>query len=95
MNYGDLKSHFNDLLNRSDITLDTDDEVHRPGDRSCTTSTSDPNVRACPQFTITSQTARNDTSPPISWKSFRSTLANTNSNRVSMRKYREIANTAV
>ena len=93
MNYGDLKSHFNDLLNRSDITS-VDYTLYRPGDRSCTTSTSDPNVERVLNVTITSQTA-SPTLPADFLKSISFHSGEYELERVSMRKYREIANTAV
>ena len=46
MNYGDLKSHFNDLLNRSDINTALTTRFIDQGSPVFNASF-DPNVRAC------------------------------------------------
>ena len=90
MNYGDLKSHFNDLLNRSDITTALTTRFIDQGDRPYSTPASDPYVRAYferdhhepdrkPHATVRL--------PRDHPRSIRAT--STNLERASMRKYRE------
>ena len=94
MNYGDLKSHFNDLLNRSDITTALTTRFIDQGIARIQRQLRTPMSERVLNVTITSQTESltlpSDFIEIISLYKDEYELE-----RVSMRKYREVANTAV
>ena len=94
MNYGDLKSHFNDLLNRSDITTALTTRFIDQGIARIQRQLRTPMSERVFNVTITGQTESltlpSDFIEIISLYKDEYELE-----RVSMRKYREVANTAV
>lgn len=94
MNYGDLKAHFNDLLNRSDITSSLTTRFIDQGISRIQRQLRTPMSERVLNVTITAQTDSltlpSDFLEIISLYSGEYELE-----RVSMRKYREVANTVV
>ena len=94
MNYGDLKSHFNDLLNRSDITTALTERFIDQGIARIQRQLRTPMSERVLNITITGQTE--SLTLPSDFMEIISLYMNEYElERVTMRKYREVANTAV
>ena len=94
MNYGDLKSHFNDLLNRSDITTALTERFIDQGIARIQRQLRTPMSERVLNITITGQTE--SLTLPSDFMEIISLYMNEYElERVSMRKYREVAHTAV
>ena len=94
MNYGDLKSHFNDLLNRSDITTALTECFIDQGIARIQRQLRTPMSERVLNITITGQTE--SLTLPSDFMEIISLYMNEYElERVSMRKYREVAHTAV
>ena len=90
MNYGDLKSHFNDLLNRSDITPALTTRFIDQGIARIQRQLRIPANEAVKTFTITTQTS--SLTLPVDFLEIISLYHSTNElERVSMRRYRELS----
>jgi hypothetical protein len=94
MNYGDIKSHFNDLLNRSDITTALTERFIDQGIARIQRQLRTPMSERVLNITITGQTE--SLTLPSDFMEIISLYMNEYElERVTMRKYREVANTAV
>ena len=94
MNYGDLKSHFNDLLNRSDITAALTTRFIDQGIARVQRQLRTPMSERVLNVTITGQTA-SLTLPSDFLETISLYKDEFEIERVSMRKFRQDANTAV
>lgn len=93
MNYGTLKSHFNDLLNRSDITSTLTERFIDQGIARIQRQLRTPLNEKKTDYTITSNTAK--LTLPSDFLEIISIYANEfELSRITMSKYRELANSA-
>ena len=94
MNYGDLKSHFNDLLNRSDITAALTTRFIDQGIARVQRQLRTPMSERVLNISITGQTS-SLTLPSDFLEIISLYMDEYELERVSMRKYREVANSAL
>ena len=94
MNYGDLKSHFNDLLNRSDITTALTERFIDQGIARIQRQLRTPMSERTLEITVSGQT-ETVTLPADFLEIISLYMGEYELERVSMRRYRELANTAV
>ena len=93
MNYGDLKSHFNDLLNRSDITAALTTRFIDQGIARIERSLRTPMQEKVKNYTISGATT--EITLPTDFLETISLYANEYElQRITMKKYRELANSA-
>ena len=93
MNYGDLKSHFNDLLNRSDITAALTTRFIDQGIARIERSLRTPMQEKLKNYTISGTTT--EITLPTDFLETISLYANEYElQRITMKKYRELANNA-
>ena len=94
MNYGDLKSHFNDLLNRSDITSTLTTRFIDQGIARIQRQLRTPLNEIKKDYSITAQT-ENLTLPTDFLEIISLYSGEYELQRITMNKYRELANSAV
>ena len=93
MNYGDLKSHFNDLLNRSDITAALTTRFIDQGIARIQRQLRTPLNEKKKEYTLSGATTQ--LTLPIDFLEIISLYANEYElQRITMKKYRELANSA-